>query len=112
MNTDFQHIDDAQCVAFSGAVEFAGKRWSSSILMAIARGASRFGQITASVPSLSDRMLSQRLRELELAHLVDREVIASTPVQVHYRLTARGSDLLQSLQPLVTYTQRWAEHTP
>jgi DNA-binding HxlR family transcriptional regulator len=106
---DFQHIDDAQCLAFTGAVEFAGKRWSASILMAVARGASRFTQITASVPGLSDRMLSQRLREFERAGFVDRDVIATTPVQVHYQLTDRGSDLLQSLQPLVNYTQRWAE---
>jgi DNA-binding HxlR family transcriptional regulator len=109
VKTDFQHIDDAQCLAFTGAVEFAGKRWSASVLMAIARGASRFGQITASVPGLSDRMLAQRLREFERERLVEREVIASIPVQVHYRLTPQGSDLLDSLQPLVTYTQRWAE---
>jgi DNA-binding HxlR family transcriptional regulator len=109
VKTDFQHIDDDQCIAFSSAVEFAGKRWSASVLMAIARGASRFGQITATVPGLSDRMLSQRLREFERESLVEREVIASTPVQVHYRLTVRGHDLLQSLQPIVAYTQRWAE---
>ena len=54
-------------------------------------------------------MLSQRLREFERAGFVDRDVIATTPVQVHYQLTDRGSDLLQSLQPLVNYTQRWAE---
>jgi DNA-binding HxlR family transcriptional regulator len=112
VETGLEQIDDARCLAFTDAVEFAGKRWSASILMAIARGSSRFGQITESVPGLSDRMLAQRLRELELAQLVDREVVASTPVLVHYRLTSRGGDLLQSLQPLVTYTQRWAERTP
>ena len=107
MKTDFEKIDDEQCLAFTGAIEFAGKRWSGSVLMAIARGATRFGQITASVAGLSDRMLAQRLREFEREGLVEREVIATTPVQINYHLTAKGTDLLESLQPLTAFTQRW-----
>lgn len=75
--------------------------------MAVARGASRFTEIIASVPGLSDRMLAQRVRELETAGLLEREVIATTPVQVRYRLSERGTDLMRSLQPLVAWGQRW-----
>jgi DNA-binding HxlR family transcriptional regulator len=108
VSTQFEHIDDAQCRQFLTAVELVGKRWSSSILLALARGAERFSEVLASVPGLSDRLLAQRLKELERDDLIEREVIASVPVQVRYRLTRRGADLLGSLQPLVGYGERWA----
>lgn len=106
-HTDIQHIDDAECRRFQSSVELVGKRWSSGVLLAIARGAERFSDIVATVPGLSDRLLAQRLRELEASGLLTREVIASTPVQVRYRLTPRGDDLMESMQPLVAWGQRW-----
>jgi len=109
LSTDIQHIDDAECRRFQGSVELVGKRWSSSVLLAIARGATRFSEIVTTVPGLSDRLLAQRLRELETAGLLARDVVASTPVQVRYRLTLRGDDLLRSLQPLVAWGQRWVD---
>jgi DNA-binding HxlR family transcriptional regulator len=105
--SDIQHIDDDECRRFQSSVELVGKRWSSGILMAVARGATRFSDIIAAVPGLSDRLLSQRAKELELQGLLERQVIASTPVQVRYQLTARGLDLMKSLQPLIAYGQRW-----
>jgi DNA-binding HxlR family transcriptional regulator len=103
----WHHIDDAECRRFTASVELVGKRWSSGILLAIAQGATRFSDIVHSVVGLSDRLLAQRLKELERVGLVERSVIATTPVQVRYELTPRGADLLQSLQPLVSWGQRW-----
>ena len=101
-------IDDELCRRFlSTSVELVGKRWSSGILLAISQGATRFSEITASVTGLSDRLLAQRAKELEHAGLIRREVIATTPVQVRYSLTDRGRDLLESLQPLAQWGQRW-----
>lgn len=88
-------------------LEIVGKRWSSGILLAIGRGAERFGDITASVRDLSPRMLAVRLRELEHGGLVDRVVIPTMPVSVRYQLTAQGRDLLASLQPIAGYAHRW-----
>ncbi|WP_291043992.1 helix-turn-helix domain-containing protein [Herbiconiux sp.] len=104
----WHHIDDAECRRFQASVELVGKRWSSGILLAVAQGSSRFSEIVATVTGLSDRLASQRLKELEEAGLVHREVIATTPVQIHYSLTDRGADLMKSLQPLVWWGQRWA----
>jgi DNA-binding HxlR family transcriptional regulator len=101
------HIDDALCRSFQVSLELVGKRWSSGILMALNLGATRFSEIAAAVDGLSDRMLSQRMKELEAADLVAREVIATTPVQVRYRLTERGADLMESLAPIVTWGVRW-----
>ncbi|SDZ28094.1 winged helix-turn-helix transcriptional regulator [Herbiconiux ginsengi] len=107
----WHHIDDAACRRFTASVELVGKRWSSGILLAIGQGATRFSDIVASVVGLSDRLLAQRLKELERAGLVARSVVATTPVQVRYSLTPQGADLLQSLQPLVSWGQRWGAST-
>ena len=105
--TDIHLIDDAACRRFLSSVELVGKRWSSGVLLAIARGATRFSEIIATVPGLSDRLLAQRLKELEESGLLTREVIASTPVQVRYSLTEAGADLIESLQPLAAWGHRW-----
>ena len=109
MTTAIAHkIDDDLCRRYlATSVELVGKRWSSAILLALWQGASRFSEIIASVDGLSDRLLAQRAKELEQAGLIVREVIATTPVQVRYALTERGRDLLESLQPLARWGQRW-----
>jgi DNA-binding HxlR family transcriptional regulator len=107
VTTGWDHVDDDQCRFFQASVELIGRRWSSAILLAVARGARRFSEIRASVPGLSDRMLTQRLRELDAAGLVAREVVPTMPVQVTYRLTSQGSELMASLQPLVHWGRRW-----
>jgi DNA-binding HxlR family transcriptional regulator len=103
----YAHIDDDACRIFQSSVELVGKRWSASIMLALSRGASRFSEITEMVTGLSDRLLSQRMKELETAGLVRRDVLATTPVQVRYRLTERGADLMESMQPMVAWGQRW-----
>ena len=108
MPAEWKHIDDDQCRLFQDSVELIGRRWSSAILLAVARGARRFSEIHASVPGLSDRMLAQRLRELSAAEILARDVVPSTPVQVTYRLTPRGRELITALQPLVRWGLRWA----
>jgi len=103
----FEHIDEHSCLLFQSSVELIGRRWSSGIMLSLSRGASRFSEIIGVVPGLSDRMLSQRLKELEHAQLVEREVLATTPVQVRYKLTERGADLMDSMQPIVAWGVRW-----
>lgn len=88
-------------------LEIVGRRWSSAILLAIARGAERFSDVTASVRDLSARMLAVRLRELEHGGLIDRVIIPTMPVSVRYQLTDQGRDLLASLQPIAGYAHRW-----
>lgn len=107
VRTGWEEIDDDECRRASATVELIGRRWSSAILLGVARGASRFSEILALVTGLSDRMLALRLKELEHVGLVDRVVEPTVPVTVRYVLTARGRDLLAALQPLVRYGQRW-----
>jgi len=83
-------IDDATCREATAGLEFVGRRWTGAIMLALGRGATRFGEIEAAVDGLSARLLTARLRELEAHDVVEREVIPTTPVSVRYRLTETG----------------------
>jgi DNA-binding HxlR family transcriptional regulator len=110
--TTIQRINDDECRRFTASVELIGKRWSAGILLAIARDATRFSEIVGVVTGLSDRLLAQRLRELEASGLVAREVIPTTPVQVRYHLTESGAALLRAMEPLVEWGLRWQPSLP
>lgn len=103
-------IDDETCRAFQAAIELIGKRWSAAILLAVARGAERFGEIRHCVGGITEPVLAQRLRELEKVHLIDRTVIPTMPVQITYTVTERGRELLGGVIPLSRWTQKWLDH--
>ena len=106
-----EHIDDEQCRAFRRSAELAGKKWNAAILLALSRGSERFSSILESVDGLSDRLLAARLRELESHALLSREVVPTVPVQVLYRLTPAGNDLIEILHPLVQWSQKWEQRS-
>src|SRR6201992_3130686 len=78
------------CPQFHEAIELIGKRWTGAIVCALTERPMRFGELGKAVPGLSDRLLSQRLRELEDEGLVEREVEAGTPGAGTHSLTATG----------------------
>lgn len=80
-----------------------GRKWSSGILLAGVRGATRFGEYRAMVTGISDRLLARRLRELEAEGLIERTVTPTTPVLIQYSPTERGRSLLEALSPLVVW---------
>jgi DNA-binding HxlR family transcriptional regulator len=97
----------ACCPYFHQAVELIGRRWTGAILEILLQGGSlRFSVIAAAVPDLSDRMLSDRLKELEAHALVERTVFPGPPVRVQYALTPKG----QELSPALAELKRWARH--
>jgi DNA-binding HxlR family transcriptional regulator len=95
------------CPHFHAAIELIGKRWTGAIISTLTEGPLRFGELARAVPGLSDRLLSQRLRELEEEGLVEREVEAGTPVRVTYSLTAKGAALRPAIQELRIWARRW-----
>lgn len=95
------------CPHYRQAMTLLGKRWTGLIVRVLSDRPSRFGEITASIDGLSDRMLSTRLRELERAGLVQRIVHDEVPVRVEYRLSAMGADLGPVLDALQQWAQRW-----
>jgi DNA-binding HxlR family transcriptional regulator len=95
------------CPHFHAAIELLGRRWTGAIVSALTEGPLRFGELCKAVPGLSDRLLSQRLRELEEAGVVEREVEPGTPVRVRYSLTEKGADLRPAISELRAWARRW-----
>jgi DNA-binding HxlR family transcriptional regulator len=95
------------CPHFHAAIELIGKRWTGAILCALTERPMRFGELGKVVPGLSDRLLSQRLRELEEADLVERTVEEGSPVRVSYELTEIGRELRPVIEELREWAQRW-----
>ncbi|HSZ14437.1 MAG TPA: helix-turn-helix domain-containing protein [Solirubrobacteraceae bacterium] len=81
------------------------RRWQLSILYAALTGALRFSEFADAVAGISPRMLSERLRDLEAAGLVQRTVIPSSPPTVEYRLTVKGRRLAPIIDAMREYAR-------
>ncbi len=97
--------DNQMCPRYEHAIQLLGKRWTGLILDLLMQGPRRFCELTATVEGLSDRVLSDRLRELEHEGVIERVVYPQIPVRVEYRLTDKGHDL----KPVVEAIHHWAE---
>jgi DNA-binding HxlR family transcriptional regulator len=86
------------------AVSLLERRWQLAVLYAAHTGAKRFGEYAEAVGGISPRMLSERLRELERAGLLERTVLPTSPPSVEYRLTAKG----RRLRPLIEAIRAYA----
>ncbi len=95
------------CPRFHAAVELIGRRWVGAILVTLLEGPKYFSELAAAVPKMSDRLLSQRLRELEAQGLVSRSVHDGPPARVSYELTAVGAELEPAIAELHDWAQRW-----
>ncbi len=85
-------------------------KWSSLILLALEDGALRFSAIKRAIGDISQRVLTENLRALERDGYLTREVVSGPPVEVHYALTPRGTDLVARLIPLVTWASEQYEN--
>ncbi|HKA11880.1 MAG TPA: helix-turn-helix domain-containing protein [Candidatus Dormibacteraeota bacterium] len=89
---------------FQRAIELIGKRWTGAVIRALLAGPARFNHLLIGIPGISDRVLTERLRELEMEGVVERLVDPGPPVRVSYRLTARG----RALSPVIASVDAWA----
>jgi DNA-binding HxlR family transcriptional regulator len=96
------------CPYYHEAVELIGRRWTGAIVAVLMDGgALRFSEISHAVPELSDRLLSERMKELEARGVVTRHVDPGPPVKVLYELTDMGQSLEPALQALKSWARRW-----
>jgi len=98
---DFEHC----CPRYEKAIAILSKKWTCLILRSLMGGPRRFTEISAYVNGLSDRLLSQRLQELEEEGIVERCVYAQRPVVIEYCLAEKG----WALREVVEAIQRWAD---
>ncbi len=97
----------AFCPRFQYAIELIGRRWVGAILRVLVTGPARFNELMTAVPGLSDRLLTERLRELEKEGVVRRTVSADRPVKVTYELTDCGRSLDDVMRNLSDWAERW-----
>jgi DNA-binding HxlR family transcriptional regulator len=95
------------CQLYHRAVELVGKRWTGAILLVLLDGPLRFSEIRHLVPDLSDRLLSERLKELESEGIVERRVLDGSPVRVEYGLTRKGMALEPAVRALKSWANNW-----
>jgi DNA-binding HxlR family transcriptional regulator len=91
------------CSSYQHAVEILGKRWTGLIIKVLLAGPQRFKEIAEQIEGVSDRMLSERLKELEAEGVIERRVYPETPVRIEYRLTEKG----QALEPVIAVIADW-----
>ncbi|HEX9017103.1 MAG TPA: helix-turn-helix domain-containing protein [Chloroflexota bacterium] len=98
---------EAFCPYYHRAMELIGRRWTGVILRAMMSGVQRFSDLAAVIPGLSDRMLSERLKELEVEGLVQRTVIPEIPVRIEYHLTEKGRALGDVMGAVSQWAHDW-----
>ena len=97
----------ALCVRFHQAVELIGRRWTGAVIRLLMGGRRRYAELRSAIPDISDRMLYERLRELEMEGILASIVIPETPVRVEYELTPKGRALERALSEIGNWAERW-----
>jgi DNA-binding HxlR family transcriptional regulator len=97
----------SSCTQFQRAIEFIGRRWNGAILFVLLDGPCRFNELLSRVPNLSDRLLTERLRELEAAGMVTRDVQPGPPIRVVYALTDAGRALNDVIESISAWSRQW-----
>ncbi|MGE8203520.1 winged helix-turn-helix transcriptional regulator [Heyndrickxia sp. NPDC080065] len=93
------------CPKFEKAFQLLGKRWIGVIIRVLEEKPMRFNEIAENIPHISQKMLSDRLKELENEKIVIRDVFPETPVRIEYRLSEKG----HAITPALVEVQHWAD---
>jgi DNA-binding HxlR family transcriptional regulator len=95
------------CGRFHKASELIGRRWNGAIIFVMLKRSCRFATLRDAIPDITDRMLSERLQELEREGIVTRTVVPETPVRIEYALTKKGRALAGAIQAITEWAHRW-----
>jgi len=93
------------CPRYEAAADLLGKKWTGRIIRVLLGGPKRFKDMKEQIPEMSDKMLTDRMKELETLGIVNRNVYPEMPVRIEYELTPKGRDL----QPVIESIQAWGE---
>jgi len=100
------------CTQYHEAIELVGRRWTGAIIFVLLRARCRFATLRDAIPEITDRMLSERLQELEQEGVISRIVIPETPVRVEYELTKKGQALAGVVDAVVAWAHDWLPAKP
>ena len=93
------------CPKYEDAIDILGKKWTGLIIRVLLGGPKRFKELKEQIPDMSDRILTERVKELESIGILKRNVYPETPVRIEYELTEKG----QELETVILSIQSWAE---
>lgn len=97
--------DKKYCCPVGAAMDEIGGKWKPLILWALKDGTLRFSEINRTLVTVTQRMLTKQLRELERDNLIIREVYAEVPPKVEYSLTKKG----ESVIPILDSLHQWGK---
>src|SRR5436309_14811449 len=97
----------ALCARFHQASELIGRRWTGAIIFVLLRSRCRFATLRDAIPDITDRMLSERLQELEQEGIVERTVVPEAPIRVEYSLTRKGRALTTAIDAIADWADKW-----
>jgi DNA-binding HxlR family transcriptional regulator len=95
------------CSRFHRASELIGRRWTGAIIFVLLKSRCRFATLRDAIPDITDRMLSERLYELEQEGIIERKVIPEPPVRVEYALTRKGRALASAMDAIAEWAHKW-----
>ena len=95
------------CGRFHYASELIGRRWNGAIIFMLLKQTCRFATLRDNIPGITDRMLSERLHELEIEGVVERTVVPDTPVRVEYSLSKKGRALAEAIGSIAAWAERY-----
>ncbi|MGE2815730.1 winged helix-turn-helix transcriptional regulator [Mycobacterium heidelbergense] len=97
------------CPYYAAAGDILTRRWAPTVLRALVTGPKRFGEIAAAIPDMTDKLLSQRLKDLEDEGLIERFLGDGRPARVEYRLTEKGVELGDILLDINLWALKWID---
>lgn len=100
------------CARFLVAADLLGRRWTGVILRILMDGPCRFGELTERIGTISERVLSERLKELEAEGILERHVDPGPPIRSEYRLTEKGQAFWKVIDELGKWAVRWVDVKP
>lgn len=100
-------MESCICPKFETAIEILAKKWTGLILRVLMEEKRRFRDIREQIPQMSERMLAERLKDLEASGLINRQVYPETPVRIEYTLTEKGKALQPVLDSIETWAHEW-----
>ncbi|MFX0104539.1 MAG: winged helix-turn-helix transcriptional regulator [Candidatus Hodarchaeota archaeon] len=102
----FEDLQNIKSCPIEVALNIIGKKWSIQIIRDLFQGKKRFTDFLEANPQISTKMLSSRLKELQISGLIEKRVISATPVRIKYSLTQKGRDLNRVLFHLAEFSLR------
>jgi DNA-binding HxlR family transcriptional regulator len=95
------------CPKYESAAEILGKKWTGLIIRVLLGGPKRFKDIKEQIPDMSDKMLTDRMKELEAFEILTRTVYPEMPVRIEYELTEKGKNLEEVILSIQSWGENW-----